>query len=341
MKAFKYILFLLLILFIGFAIYIAVQPNNYSFERHIIINAPKPVVYEIVNDFKEWPRFSPWIEQDKEAILSFDKKTSGVGAGYSWEGEILGIGNAKTVDVLNNKTIKQEIKFVKPFESISNINWAFETVEEGTKVTWSMNGKQDFMTKMYTAFAGSIEKNTAPDFDRGLFKLDSIVQSDMKVYSISVEGVTQHSGGFYLYNTTSCKIADFKQKMSNMMPIIGAYAISNNITMAGKPFVIYHKWDIENNTVMFSCCIPTSSKIETLNPNILTGQLQPFTAVKTVLNGDYNNLEEAWNKAMAYIAENNLKQPINGTVLESYLTDPTGTPNPADWRTEIFLEVEE
>jgi effector-binding domain-containing protein len=135
-------------------------------------------------------------------------------------------------------------------------------------------------------------------------------------------------------------MADFKQKMQEMMPKVGGYAISNNITMAGKPFVLYHKWDLENNTVMFSCCIPTTSKIEASDPNILTGQLKPFQALKTVLKGDYTNLEEAWNIAMAHIAQNNLKQPLNGTVLESYLTDPMSTPNPADWVTEIYLEVE-
>jgi effector-binding domain-containing protein/ribosome-associated toxin RatA of RatAB toxin-antitoxin module len=340
MKALKYILFLLLILFIGLAIYIAVQPNDFSFERSKIIKAPTPVVYDMVNDYKEWPRFSPWLEQDTDAVLTYKDKTSGVDAGYSWNGELLGIGAMQTIDVLNNKSIAQQIEFVEPIESKSNINWMFEQVEEGTKVTWSMDGKQDFITKLYVAFAGSIEKNTAPDFERGLFKLDSIVQSDMKQYSITVEGITQHGGGFYLYNTTSCKIEDLEQKKQEMMPIVGGYALSNNVTMAGKPFVLYHKWDTENNTVMFSCCVPTTSKIETSNPNILTGQLKPFKAVKTVLKGDYTNSEEAWNQAMAYIKDNNLKEPLTGPVLESYLTDPISTPNPANWITEIYLAVE-
>ena len=340
MKALKYILFLLLILFIGLAIYVAVQPNDYSFNRSKIIKAPAPVVYNTVNDFKTWPRFSPWIEQDTNAILTFNDKTSGVDAGYGWNGEVLGIGSMKTLNVDTNKSISQFIEFVKPFESTSNINWTFEPVEEGTKVTWSMDGKQDFMTKMYVAFAGSIEKNTGPDFERGLHKLDSIIQVDMKTYKIYVDGITQHSGGFYLYNTTSCKMENFKQKMQEMMPKIGAYAMSNNIAMAGKPFVIYHKWDPENNAVMFSCCIPTASKIVTTDPEVLTGQLDSFKAVKTTLKGDYENLQETWNKAMTYIKDKGLIQPENGMAIESYLTDPTMAPHPADWITEIYLEVE-
>lgn len=339
MKAFKYVFFLVLILIIGCAIYIAVQPNSFEFSRSKIIKAPVEVVFETVNDYEEWPRFSPWIEQDNEAKLSYDLTTVGEGAGYSWDGEELGIGSMTTVNVVENQSIEQRINVKEPFESNANINWTFEPVEEGTKVTWGMNGKQDFMTKMYVAFAGSIEKNTAPDFERSLFKLDSITQADMRKYEITINGVTQHSGGFYLYSTASVKMSDYSRKMQELMPKVGGYAQTNNITIAGKPFVIYHKWDTENNAVIFSCCIPTTSQITTSETDILTGQLQPFKALKTTLKGDYDYLEKAWNKAMAHIAENNLEHPETGIILESYVTDPTTTPNPADWITEIYLEV--
>ena len=339
MKALKYIFFLVLILIIGCAIYIAVQPNSFEFSRSKVVKAPIEVVFKTVNDYEEWPRFSPWNEQDKAAKLTYSDKTVGEEAGYSWDGDVLGIGSMETENVVENKAIEQNINFKEPFESSANISWDFEPVEEGTKVTWSMNGKQDFMTKMYVAFAGSIEKNTAPDFERGLFKLDSITQSDMKKFEITVDGITQHSGGFYLYASASVKMSDYSRKMQELMPKVGGYAKANNITMAGKPFVIYHKWDPENNAVIFSCCIPTTSQITTSENDILTGQLKPFKAVKTTLAGDYEYLEKAWNKAMAYIEDNDLEEPETGIVLESYVTDPASTPNPADWITEIYLEI--
>jgi len=340
MKAFKYVLFLILILFIGTAIYVAVQPNDYQFSRSRVIEAPVPVVFDKVNELKDWPSFSPWIEQDPEANLNFKDTTSGVGAGYSWNGEILGEGSMSIVDVEKDKNINQQIEFVKPFESQSNINWDFQPVENGTKVTWSMQGEQDFMTKLYTTFNGSIEKNTAPDFERGLFKLDSITQAEMKAYSITVNGITEHSGGFYLYNTTSTKMDNFEAKMKEMLPEVSTYAMTNNITRAGKPFVYYHKWDEENNSVMFSCCVPTTAKVITNDENILTGQLAPFKAVKTTLKGDYSNLREAWEKTMTYISEQQLEfTDTNGPMLEVYLSDPMHTPNPADWTTEIYIAV--
>ncbi|MEM6514991.1 MAG: SRPBCC family protein [Bacteroidota bacterium] len=340
MKALKYILFVLLILIIGLAIYIAVQPNSFDFKRSRIVEAPAPVVFNLVNDYKAWPRFSPWMEQEKDANLTYGDKTSGEGASYSWEGEILGKGNMQTESVVSNESIEQDINFIEPFESSSDIKWTFEPSEKGTKVTWAMSGKQDFMTKMYVAFAGPIEKTTGPDFERGLFKLDSIATADMKKYEINVEGVTQHSGGYYIYSSTSAKMDDFKVKLAELMPKVGGFASANNITVAGNPFVIYHKWDVENNAVIFSCCIPTTTQVITSEGDILTGQLKPFKAVKTILKGDYEYLRKAWEKAMDYVKTNDLNEPETGISIESYVSDPMMIPNPANWLTEIYLEVE-
>ena len=90
---------------------------------------------------------------------------------------------------------------------------------------------------------------------------------------------------------------------------------------------------------MFSCSIPTTARVITTGESILTGQLEPFKAVKTTLNGDYNNLKEAWDKTMKAIADSGLEQDENGAYIESYLNSPINTPNPADLKTEIYIAV--
>ncbi|NJX14338.1 SRPBCC family protein [Tamlana crocina] len=339
MKALKYILFLLLIFVIGLAIFIAVQPNEFRFSRSTIIKAPASVVYNKVNDYKNWPSFSPWIEQEPTANLTYGDKTAGVDGSYAWSGEILGEGQMTTLSVNENESIDQHIQFIKPFESESDINWTFEPTDEGTKVTWEMAGKQDFTTKMYTTFAGSIEDMTGPDFERGLFKLDSVVVADMEKYTVTVDGLTEHGGGYYIYNTTSCKIPDLEAKMQEMMPKISNYAIKNNIQMAGAPFTYYHKWDEKNNAVMFSCCVPTTDRVISSESDILTGQIEPFKAIKTTLKGNYSNLKEAWETTMKHITDSDMEFTEDGPMLEVYLTDPMNTPNPADWKTEIYIAV--
>ncbi|XCF07496.1 SRPBCC family protein [Tamlana crocina] len=339
MKALKYILFLLLIFVIGLAIYIAVQPNEFRFSRSTVIKTPASVVYNKVNDYKNWPSFSPWIEQEPTAILTYGDKTSGVDGSYAWNGDILGEGQMTTLSVNENESIEQHIQFIKPFESESDINWTFEPTDEGTKVTWEMAGKQDFMTKVYTTFAGSIEDMTGPDFERGLFKLDSVVVADMEKYTVTVDGLTEHGGGYYIYNTTSCKIPDLEAKMQEMMPKVSKYAIKNNIQMAGAPFTYYHKWDEKNNAAMFSCCVPTTDRVISSESDILTGQIEPFKAIKTTLKGNYSNLKEAWKTTMKHITDSDIEFTEDGPMLEVYLTDPMNTPNPADWKTEIYIAV--
>ncbi|MEL0457214.1 SRPBCC family protein [Flavobacteriaceae bacterium SZ-1-7] len=339
MKTLKYILFLLLIVIIGFSIYVAVQPNEFNFSRSKVIQAPASVVFSKVNDFKNWPSFSPWMEQEPNATLTYGEKTAGVDGTYAWSGEVLGEGSMKTLDVKENELIAQHINFIKPFESESDINWMFEPTDEGTRVTWQMKGKQDFMTKMFTTFAGSIEEMTGPDFERGLFKLDSIVTSDMQKYSVTIDSITEHGGGFYIYNTASCKITDIESKMNEMMPKVINYAMSNNIKMAGAPFTYYHKWDLENNAAMFSSCVPTTAKVISSVSDILTGQLPPFKALKTTLKGEYSNLEEAWETAMKHVIDNSLEFADDGPMLEVYVNDPNTNPNPADWITEIYIAI--
>lgn len=341
MKTFKYILFLLLIVFIGTSIYIAVQPNEFSFSRSRNIKAPTSLLYNKVNDFKNWPQFSPWIEKEPLSAISFNEKTSGVDAYYSWNGAALGEGTMKTIAVEENKFIEQDITIIKPFKSESHSNWIFETHETGTKVTWTMTGKQNFMTKLYTTFSGSIEKNSAPDFDRGLFKLDSIVTADMTKNSVIINGVTEYGGGFYMYKTTSANGININKIMDKQYSEIRQYMITNNIMSSGMPFTIYNEMNLENGNRILSNAIPVMNKITTAtNGEVLCGFIPNTKALKTTLKGNYSNLPKAWNTANAYIAKNNL---IRSTInpFEIYITDPKKTPNPADYITEIYIPIEE
>ncbi|WP_250432833.1 SRPBCC family protein [Hanstruepera flava] len=340
MKALKYILFIVLILVIGISIYIAVQPNSFEVKRSRTINAPAAVIYNNVIDFKNWETWSSWVENDPETVITLSDKTDGVGGAFSWI-DSHGEGRMKTLETNAPHTITQELQF-GDFEP-SQVTWNLEPTEDGkTNVTWKMNSNNvPFVFKASALLNGGFDNMIGPDYERGLEKLDSIVMASMSVYNINVQGVTNHSGGYYIYNTTSSKMSDFKTQMQQMMPKIGNYAMKNKIPMAGAPFVLYHKWDEANNAVMFSCCIPTTAQVITTESDILTGQLEPFKAVRTTLTGDYENLKEAWDKTFEYIENYQLTIAESGPMLEVYLTDPGSTPNPADWVTEIYIALAE
>lgn len=341
MKVLKYILLLLVLLIVAGAIYVATLENNYDVQRTKVINAPAEVIFNKVNDYKTWPEWSPWLGEDPEAKLTYGDKTSGVGASYGWQGEIVGEGNMETLHT-DKDSIAQKITFIKPWESNSNVYWNFKKADKGTAVTWGMKGDLDFMAKASMLFMGGMDKQIGPDYERGLVNLDSIVQAEMQKYSVTVNGLTKHGGGYYLYTTTSCKIEEMPEKMAEMMPKVANYATKNNITLAGPPFNLYHKYDEENNAVIVSAAIPVTERVITDNDSgILTGMLQPFTAIKTTLKGDYKNLKEAWEATEKYIAENSVEAIEGVPALEVYHNDPMNTPNPAELKTEIFIPVKE
>ncbi|PWI30432.1 transcription activator effector-binding protein [Flavobacteriaceae bacterium LYZ1037] len=340
MKALKYILFLTLILIIGFTIYIAVQPNSFEIKRDRTINAPTEVIYNNVIDFKNWEAWSPWVEKDPETVITLSDQTKDVGGSFSWV-DSHGIGTMKTLESNKPQSIRQELQFGE-FEP-SQIQWTFEPTEDGkTNVTWKMSSENvPFMFKASAFFSGGFDNMIGPDFESGLAKLDKIVVASTKVYAINVDGITQHGGGFYLYNSTSAKMDNFEIVIQELLSKISNYVQENNITTAGPPFVSYHKWDEKNNTVMFSCSVPTTAQVISTQDDILTGQLEPFTAVKTTLNGNYKHLKEAWEKTIQYTTKNELRFTEQGLMLEVYVTDPAKTPNPSNLITEIYIQVEE
>jgi effector-binding domain-containing protein len=73
---------------------------------------------------------------------------------------------------------------------------------------------------------------------------------------------------------------------------------------------------------------------------VLTGQMAPFKAIKTTLNGDYKHLKEAWESAFKTIKVNGFIAKENGAMLEYYLNLPENTSNPADLKVEIYIEIE-
>ncbi len=341
MKALKYILLLLLLVIVAGSIYIATLENDYHVKRTKVINAPAEVVFNKINDYKDWPEWSPWLGQDPEAELTFGDKTSGVGASYSWAGKKAGEGNMETLSV-SEDSISQKLNILKPMESTSNIYWKLNSLENGTEVTWGMKGDLDFMSKAYMAFNGGMDKLIGPDYELGLVKLDSVLQGDMQEYSVTVNGITTHGGGYYLYQTTACKIEEIPNKMAEMMPNLGMYANNNNITMAGPSFTLYHHFDTVNNAVMMSVAIPVTEKVITnVDSGILTGMLKPFTAIKATLKGNYKNLKEAQITTEKYIKDNDFEKVEGLPSMEVYLNSPLDTPNPANLRTEIFIPIKE
>ncbi|PZD79631.1 GyrI-like domain-containing protein [Mesonia sp. K7] len=344
MKLFKYLFFLLLIVIIGGAIYVATLDNDFRVEKSKKMAVPNVLAFEEVNNYKNWENWDPRIANDQNISFALSEKTIGEGATYSWESSTYNDGKYETTEVIPNNSIKQKYSFDTTFgKAEKEMNWVFTTENDSTKVIWTIEGKRNFWEKLAMLIDDqSSEEKFAPMLENGLDNIEKSILKKMETFSINVDGVTRHSGGFYLYSSTSSR-SDSKmlgEKMAEILPTIHRFMVDNNIPINGAPLTVYNEINEMNNSVIISPGIPTNSRIITpTDSNILCGFLPAQPVLKTTLKGDYKNLSAAWTTAEEYLNQNNLMKDMSADPFEVYVTDPATNPNPAAWVTEIYIPI--
>lgn len=340
MKIIKYLLFLFLIAFIAGSIYIATKDGDYQVEESRIILAPPPLLFNEVNEYTNWEAWS-WTHQ-QDISLSYTKETKGEGAGFSWENGDIPDGSLRTTELLPFSRIRQQLVLhTTVTEADSEVYWEFEPLDEGTRVTWGMKGNQNFKEKLALALQDrEMAEIFRPLFDQGLEDLERTITNKMEEFSISVDGTTRHGGGYYMYTTTATRISEVHEKGADMIQQVTEYMQTNNISINGKPFILYNQRDEENGTTIFSAAVPTPSQVVTPSGSpVLTGYLPSQRVVKTTLKGNHKNVSQAWDTAYNYIQENDLELDPDGEAFEIYITNPADEQNPALWITEIYIPV--
>ena len=338
MRFLKNIFLLLLVIIVAAAIYLATLDGSYDIVRTKSIQADPVVVFNDLNDYKNWKDWGPWYEKDSTIRVQYTDNTVGVGGAYSWTSDVEGGGSMKTNSVEAAESLNQEIVFETPFGDMkSDVYWILKKTNQGTDLTWGIKGEMPFFSRF---MASGMEDQLGPMEERGLELFNESIQRKLKVYTIDSLGVVDYSGGFYLYLSTSAKIDNMDPKLKQMRTQIEQYVSKNSVRLTGSPFAIYHKFDEENGTTMFSLGYPIAERIITHGSDILTGYMERGTYSKTVLKGSYTNLKMAWEKAI--FNASSLKDYIfleNAEPFEIYINNRTDTPNPAELLTEIYLPV--
>lgn len=344
MKIFKYLFFLFLIFIIGGAIYIATLENKYVIEKEQSIAAPPEMVFNQLNQLKNWEDWAVWLEDESKVGISYEEITKGTEAKMSWNGTNGLDGNLTNLDVHPTDSLTQQlIVHNASAKSKNTLQWQVKPTKEGTHLTYKISGERGFTEKAMqliknTAFSTKLEKA----FSKSIQKLEASLDKKMKTYTINVDGITQHGGGFYMYLTTASKNNPtiLKNKMLEMYPRIAQFMEENNIQKSGSPFLLYNEINENSGTAIISAGIPTPNKVVTpTESDILNGFKESKKVLKTTLKGSYTNMEEAWQTAENYIKNNSFEQVENATPFVVYVNDSRTEVNPANWITEIYIPV--
>lgn len=160
-----------------FLAFVQTRPNTYRVERSARIGAPKAAVFARINDFHNWPEWSPWGKLDPQMKTTFEGPESGVGAVYRWTGNSkVGEGSMKITGSTPDTQVVIDLEFIKPFKDSSITTFSLAPAGDGTTVSWVVEGKMNFLSKAMCIFT-SMDKMLGSDFERGLTQLKSVAES--------------------------------------------------------------------------------------------------------------------------------------------------------------------
>ena len=152
------------------------QPDTFSVERRIVVNAPPERVFAQINDFHAWEAWSPWAKLDPAMQVTYSGAAQGVGAVYEWRGNSdVGEGRMAIKSATAPSEVMIALDFLTPFESHNVTTFMLTPTESGTEVIWTMKGNAEYVTKLMTIFV-SMDKMVGPDFSRGLEQLKAVVE---------------------------------------------------------------------------------------------------------------------------------------------------------------------
>ena len=177
----KKLLLLLLVVVAGFVTYVITRPDTFHVERSATIAASPEIVFARINDLHAWADWSPWEKLDPAMQRTYEGPESGPGAAYRWAGnDKVGKGKMTITEATRPTHVGIRLEFLEPFQATNQSTFALAPEGAGTKVTWSMNGQNNFVAKAFSVFM-NMDQTVGGDFEKGLVNLNEAAAKDARL----------------------------------------------------------------------------------------------------------------------------------------------------------------
>jgi polyketide cyclase/dehydrase/lipid transport protein len=150
--------------------------STFEVSRSASIAADPALVHRLINDFHEWPKWSPWEDLDPAMERTHSGAEAGVGAHYSWDGNRKAGEGSMEITSSSPDQVGLTVTFLKPMRATNEIVFALEPTTHGTEVTWTMHGEQ----KGLMAILGKVipmDRLVGKDFEKGLARLKDAAEA--------------------------------------------------------------------------------------------------------------------------------------------------------------------
>ncbi|MCA9265220.1 MAG: GyrI-like domain-containing protein, partial [Planctomycetales bacterium] len=305
----------------------------YHVERSIRVGAAESTVRSIIQDFNQWPDWSPWLCMEPTAQITVFGTLGEVGHGYEWEGDLVGAGKMRIASQ-DAQRLAMDLFFLRPFKSEAKVGMQTRRLsEQETEVTWGMDGKLPFFMFF---LVGMMKTMIGRDFERGLKMLKEYTETGGVRSKIEIVGVVDGPEFDYVGVGDRCTCDEISASMQRTLPAAMDQAKANQLKVTGPPGAIYHESNLRQQYFRYTAFVPVAKASNA--GGMQTGHCGPCRAIKVIHTGSYSHLGNAWSAAMSYQRYKKLKLSKSTAPFELYVNDPCETPE-EQIVTEIYVPV--
>lgn len=161
----------ILIVLIGFLL-----PRVSVVQRSLVIDQPAEVVFEVLQDFRHFPRWSPWFERVPEAGFRLEGPASGVGSTLVWSDEG-GSGGGRLWITSVNPPRRIDLRMELGETETEGFFLIEPAAAEGQEVTWGLRievGRFDLVGRYMSLLLPGL---VGPEYAQGLERLAAYLAS--------------------------------------------------------------------------------------------------------------------------------------------------------------------
>ena len=302
--------------------------------RSIHINADPQRVFEVVSDYSTWTKWSPWLCCEPDASVTVSEDPRSVGSMYAWNGTVLGQGEIEHRSIDPGRHIEDEIRFLKPFRSRSDVLFDMEPQEEGTRLTWSMKGSLPWfmfwMCRMMESFIGS-------DYERGLRMLKEWIETG-RVLSHNIFHGVESVGPIRMAGVRrSCSLKDIGPVMQEAFAFV-----TEKLRTAGQPTdvqgaSVIHACDMRRQSIDLTAGLMLQEHATLDTMDLVEIDIPRLNALRVEHVGAYHHLGNAWAAAEQRVRYGKMKRGRQSS-FEIYRNSPHTTAV-EDLRTDVYIPV--
>lgn len=149
---------------------------EFDIHRQTVVKADPAQVQALVDDFRQWRKWSPWEDTDPAMERVYSGADRGIGARYSWSGNRKAGRGDMEITSATSDAIGIKLHFEKPFKATNHVTFEFRPRGDTTAVTWRMTGTQNgpmaIIGKLFP-----MDRLVGKDFEKGLAQLKAAAES--------------------------------------------------------------------------------------------------------------------------------------------------------------------